>query len=318
MTKHWMVAAILLLGGGLCLLGGCSDDDGSSYGIAAKGTNEMYILTLNLNCYQQANQSAKFDTIAKLIADLDVDLVAFQECAQNKNNTIVYDAIRTGNMALVLTNRLKANHGKDYYFHWDWAHYGFSFYEEGVAVMSRYPLTDTGSTWISTNTATSSLVSRKAVAGKTTLPDLGITVDFISTHLHWRTSYSDTEQNRQVSNVRAFATSRLAGSDLTIVCGDYNSQPTETDPVWGQGYTTMRAGGEYIDTFLAMNPLANNLPEDSAYDTVKGEYPGRIDYIFMRTNAAFEVVFSKIIFTPTLVGTVTDHYGVLTRIRKLP
>jgi len=282
-----------------------------------KPANELTVLTLNMHTYQESDQDVKFDTIVQLIAEQDVDVIAFQENAQHRNAAVVYDNIRSDNMCIVITNRLKTYYGLDYYFTWDWAHYGWNEWEEGIAVMAKYSLAASDSTYVSTAASTGDITSRKVIYGRFFIPGLNINLNFFSTHLHWRTSVGDTEQNNQVTNVKAFATSKLAGADLTIVCGDYNSQPTETDPVWSEGYTTMKAGGEYLDTFLEFNPAANNMPENSIYDTVKGAYPGRIDYIFMRTNAAFGVVSSQIIFTPSILGEVSDHYGVLTRIRKV-
>ena len=195
---------------------------------------------------------------------------------------------------------------------------GWDVWEEGIAVMSKYPFAASQSVWVSTSASTSRLVSRKAIHGRFNVSAMGINVNLVATHLHWRTTLTDGEQNKQVNNVRAFADGKTSGNDLTLVCGDYNSQPTESDPRWSEGYLTMRSNGTYLDTFLTFNPHANDMPEQAIYDTVKGGDPGRIDYIFMRTNAAFGVVSSQIIFTPAILGTVSDHYGVLTRIRKLP
>ncbi len=283
---------------------------------SAKPTNELTILTLNMHTYQETGQDAKFDKIVQLIADQDIDVIAFQENAQSNGAAIAYDSIRVDNMCAIITNKLKIDHGLDYYFAWDWAHYGWNVWEEGIAVMAKYPLVESESTWVSTSTSSYNLTSRRAIYGRFNIPRLDITLNFISTHLQWRDTNYPTEHLTQVNNVKNFATSKLAGSDLTIVCGDYNSQPTETDPVWSETYLTMKAGGEYIDTFLSMNPAANDMPENSIYNTVLGSLPGRIDYIFLRANSTFGVVSSQIIFTTPILGLVSDHYGVLTRIRK--
>ena len=43
----------------------------------------LKILTLNLHCYQEENQDAKFSQIARAIDDLDIDVVCLQEVAEN-------------------------------------------------------------------------------------------------------------------------------------------------------------------------------------------------------------------------------------------
>jgi endonuclease/exonuclease/phosphatase family metal-dependent hydrolase len=75
----------------------------------------------------------------------------------------------------------------------------------------------------------------------------------------------------------------------------------------------MRPSG-YQDSFLEAYPDANQTPAQSIYNTVGGSLPGRIDYIFMKKNPRIRVVDSQIIFTNDVVGTVSDHFGVLTKV----
>ncbi|RLD19402.1 MAG: hypothetical protein DRI71_11875 [Bacteroidetes bacterium] len=75
--------------------------------------------------------------------------------------------------------------------------------------------------------------------------------------------------------------------------------------------------GNYVDSYLSANTDANNKPAQSKHHTVLGSFPGRIDYIFMKGNPDFEVVDSQIIFRPDVIGVVSDHYGVITKMKKL-
>ncbi len=298
-----------------------SQDPNYNTELTNKATNEIVVLTVNLHTYQEANTSAQMDKVAKTIADLNIDLIAFDECGQNRNAAVISNingiTIKSDNMAKLIVDRLKTDYGLTYYYTWDWAHYGFDQWEEGEAVLSKAPFTKLTSGYISTSTSTTystSSASRKAVYAKTTLPGFG-DVNFISTHLHWKTSASDTEPINQVNRLKQMIDTNINSSDaFSLVCGDLNSQPTETDPTWSATYLSMTNG--YIDTFLVANPHANDMPENSAYDTVKGTYPGRIDYIFLKEGSAFKVRYSEIIFTPTLIGIVSDHYGVVTILQK--
>lgn len=277
------------------------------------------ILSLNLHTYQESNQDAKFNIVVDAIFDLSIDLVCFVECGQNKNQTYLTGSstIRIDNMAYIITQRLKSKYGVNYYYAWDWAHIGFDYYEEGMAVVSKYPITDSGSTWISTVTSSSNITSRKAVYGKTGIPGIGI-VHLFSVHTHWMLSSTDTEHELQVSRIKDFVYNKEITSDvspdLSIVCGDYNCNAANVEP-WIKPYNKMVENGDFIDTFLVANPTANNRPQDSKFNTVGGDYPGRIDYIFMKNNTKFEVVSSVITFSPSSLGTVSDHYGVITKIR---
>ncbi len=59
---------------------------------------------------------------------------------------------------------------------------------------------------------------------------------------------------------------------VSIVCGDFNGNPTSDYP-WSEGYFTMVERGNYLDTFMQIYPDANNRPQQSAYNTVGGVSP---------------------------------------------
>ena len=86
--------------------------------------NEYLILTTNLHTYQEVLQNEKFNLITDVIGMMDIDFIAFQECAQNKSSQITDSIIREDNMALIITNRLKEKYNVDYNYVWNWAHYG--------------------------------------------------------------------------------------------------------------------------------------------------------------------------------------------------
>lgn len=274
---------------------------------------EYLILTLNLHTYQETRQSEKFNLITDVIGKMNVDFVAFQECAQNKSAAITSGIIREDNMALLLSNRIKAKYNSEYNYVWNWAHYGWTIWEEGVAILSRYPLINTEDRYISTYTGTSDITSRKVIYGSYQTPD-GV-FDIFSAHTHWRLTETDEEQNNQIKKIKSMAAEKwsLTPDSLTFICGDFNGNPTSDYP-WSEGYTTMMQNDEYTDTFLNIYPEANNRPAQSMYQTIGGDFPGRIDYIFMKNNPHFKVLDSQIIFTNEIVGSVSDHFGVLTKV----
>ncbi|MCX6269557.1 MAG: endonuclease/exonuclease/phosphatase family protein [Bacteroidetes bacterium] len=287
--------------------------EGIKPGMFKSASGEYLILTVNLHTYQEARQNEKFTMLADLIGKMDVDFICFQECAQHKNTVIDSGIVREDNMALILSDRIKASYQANYVFVWNWAHYGWNVWEEGVAVMSKYPVIQTAERYISSNTGTGSITSRKVIYASCQAP--GNLFNVFSAHTHWRTSTTDEEQNNQIRNIKSMVSETETSSPgaISFVCGDFNGNPTSDYP-WSEGYNTMMRTGDYSDTFLEIYPDANQKPAQSRYNTIGGDLPGRIDYVFMKKNPGLRVIDSQIVFTPAVVGTVSDHFGVLTKV----
>ncbi|MEA3317001.1 MAG: endonuclease/exonuclease/phosphatase family protein, partial [Bacteroidota bacterium] len=258
--------------------------------------NEYLILTINQHTYQESNQNEKFNMLTEVIGKMDIDFIALQECAQHKSAKIVEGIIRQDNMALIISNNLKEHYDIEYNFVWNWAHYGWDVWEEGVAILSKHNLVDSEDKYISTNTSTSNITSRKVIYASYQIPEG--TINIFSAHTHWRTSETDEEQNNQINNIQLMVDEKelLSPEAITFICGDFNCNPTSDYP-WSEGYNTLVNKGEYIDTFLEIYPDANNKPAQSIYNTIGGSYPGRIDYIFEKSNPHIKILDSQIIFT---------------------
>jgi maltose 6'-phosphate phosphatase len=278
---------------------------------------EYLILTINLHTYQELRQNEKFNLITDVIGKMDIDFIAFQECAQNKSAVITSGIIRADNMALIISDRIREKYHTDYHFVWNWSHYGWNVWEEGVAVLSKHPVILSADRYISSNTGTGTITSRKVIYASCQAPD-GM-FNIFSAHTHWRTSSTDEEQNNQINNIKQMVVEKESSAPgcVSFVCGDFNGNPTSDYP-WSEGYNTMMKTNDYADTFLEIYPDANLKPPQSIYYTVGGDLPGRIDYIFMKKNAHFTVAESQIIFKSDVVGNVSDHYGVLTRVIYTP
>lgn len=278
--------------------------------------NEYLILTINQHTYQENNQNEKFNMLVEVIGRMDIDFIALQECAQPKSSNIIEGIIREDNMALIISNKLQENYDVEYNYVWNWAHYGWDVYEEGVAILSKHYLVDSEARYISSSTSTNNLTSRKAIYGLYQIPEGSI--HMFSTHTHWRTSESDKEQNNQMKNIKRMVNEKesLSPQAATFVCGDFNVNPTSDYP-WSEGYNILINNGEYMDTFLKIHPDANNKPAQSIYNTIGGSFPGRIDYIFAKNNLRIKVLDSQIIFTENVVGEISDHNAVLTKVTFL-
>ncbi len=287
--------------------------DNINLSLFKSSSKEYLILTINLHTYQESQQNEKFNLLVDVIAKMDIDFIALQECAQNKSANIVEGIVKEDNMALIITKMLKDKYNIDYNYVWNWSHYGWSIWEEGVAILTKYPLIDTDERYISSGTSINNIQSRKAIYGSYQTGNALINV--FSVHTHWRTSLSDQEQNNQIENIKLMVNEKEAlSSDVaSIVAGDFNCNPTSDYP-WSEGYNKMMENNEYEDTYLEIFPDANQKPAQSIYNTVGGTYPGRIDYIFMKSNTRYITLASQIIFKDDVVGRISDHFGVLTKI----
>ena len=296
---------------------GATSLDGINADLFKTSSDEYLILTLNMHTYQESQQDHKLQMISDIIGLMDIDFIAFQECAQHQSTPDIGNGIHADNMALIIRDLVSDTYAVDYNFSWDWAHYGWSVWEEGVAVMSKHTLLDTDSRYVSTSTSTGSITSRKVIYGSYQVPQGQI--NLFSAHTHWRLSETDEEQNEQIQNIKDMVIEKetLAPGSLSLVSGDFNANPTSEYP-WSEGYNTMMAGGEYWDSFLEVNPEANTTPPLSIYNTIGGTFPGRIDYNFIRYHPDYNVMASQIIFTTSVVGPVSDHFGVLSKIEYLP
>lgn len=275
--------------------------------------NEYLVLTINLHTYQESQQNEKLQLITDVIGKMNIDFIAFQECAQNKSTPIKTGIIREDNMALIISDRLKQKYNADYNFVWNWAHYGWNEWEEGMSILSRHPLFNDEDRYISTSTNKYDIASRKVIYGA--YQTVHCVFNIFSAHTHWRTSITDEEQNMQIRKIKWMAEEKWAGAadSITFICGDFNGNPTSDYP-WSEGYHTMMNNNEYSDTFLSIYPDANNRPAQNIYNTIGGDFPGRIDYVFMKNNPHLIVKDSQIIFTTNIIGMVSDHFGVLTKV----
>ena len=256
----------------------------------------LKILTLNLHCYQEENQDAKFSQIARAIDDLDIDIVCLQEVAENWNEG---QGDWNSNSAKIIRDRLS----RHYHLFTDWSHLGFERYREGVAVLSKYEFVTNDSGYVSSSRDIYSINSRKVVMAQVKVPYVGM-VNVFSAHLSWL-SGGFLEQFEQL---RTWANQRH-GDDLaaTLLCGDFNIKAGSS------GYRAVVQTHEYEDQFLAATSRSlfdkifrqgsPNLDRYLAND-------GRIDYLFMHKRSRLTAVAARELFTAgDRYGRVSDHTG---------
>lgn len=259
--------------------------------------NPLRVLILNLHCYQEENQDFKLKQIAKAIQDLDIDIICFQEVAENWNDG---NGDWESNSAKIIWDRLR----KPYYLYTDFSHLGFDRYREGVAILSKFPFLTQDSKYISDSEDIYSIHSRKVVMAQVEVPGMGL-VNVFSVHASW---WEDGFQN-QFDNLREWAKSKHS-SDIaaSFLCGDFNIK------AGSEGYAWVRQTQEYEDQYLKItdpNTFARVFRE-RVFDWARYlEHDGRIDYIFMENNSLLDVTSGRELFTEQDYGRVSDHIGYL-------
>ncbi|MCX7099310.1 MAG: endonuclease/exonuclease/phosphatase family protein [Methylococcales bacterium] len=264
----------------------------------------LNVMILNLHCYQEANQDAKFSQIAKAINELEVDIVCFQEVAEFWNNG---HGDWDSNSAKIINDRL--NH--PFHLYTDWSHLGFDQYREGVAILSRYPLANQSAKYVSHSHSAHSIHSRKVVMAQVDVPCIGL-INVFSAHLSWwEDGFAD--QFKRLGQWAQSCQSEAVGT--TLLCGDFNVT------AGSEGYNLVVDGNEYDDQFLAANDkrLFEKIfrVNDAHWQHhLADDY--RIDYIFMNKASPLRITSAKVLFTDDDYGRVSDHCGYLMSFEPKP
>jgi endonuclease/exonuclease/phosphatase family metal-dependent hydrolase len=293
----WLLLAVLLLLISLWVLNasqpgaraeGCPDGCATP---SPRAEGSLRVLSLNMlhGFPRFAHLSARLDLIAAEIQRLDPDIVCLQEVPWHWGLVAQGLAERAGLNYLYL----RANGNRR-----------AILFEEGEAIMSRYPLRDP----VGTELDASAGPFEHRVALQATAATPWGDVRVVSTHL----THGDPAVNEaQVASLIGFVLGIDPGAPA-VVAGDFNAR--EDSPQIGALY----AAG-WIDTYRAANPgdpgltcCAGDLADpDQALDK-------RIDYIFLVPgDGSLQVADSRVVFDRALPGGdgwlwPSDHAGLLT------
>ena len=257
----------------------------------------LRIMTLNLHCYQEKDQLAKFYRIAEAINDFNVDIVCLQEVAEPWNDG---QGDWRVNAAKIIRERL----ARPYHLHTDWSHIGFDRYREGVAILSKHAFVRKDSRYVSASRDPGDIHARRVVMAQIHVPGVG-PVNVFSAHLSWPSGGF----REQFENLRSWAAERHADNvAATFLCGDFNIK------AGSECYQLVADSREYEDPFLKVcapevaDKLFGLRRQLSASYFAKDD---RIDYIFMRKGAVVKPTSTKVLFTENCYGRVSDHCGYL-------
>jgi maltose 6'-phosphate phosphatase len=253
---------------------------------------KLKLLTLNLHCLEEENIPRKQEGIIAEILKKDIDIIFLQEVAQYIDSKIVQDTVKESNYAYNL-QQILLEKGKQYYFYFEPIKKSFNIYDEGVAILSKYPLHDVKGNYVSNCQEYEYWRTRKMLKGD--IERIDKTISLVSVHLGWTDGFEIFED--QVERLLA----HLDEKNVLIVAGDFNVSPKTKE------YSFLIKNG--------LNDLFGSIPKYlfepthiKDMDLHKGTT--RIDYIF--SNMKLEVLNREILFQEEKVS---DHYGVYLEIR---
>jgi endonuclease/exonuclease/phosphatase family metal-dependent hydrolase len=299
-SRRWIwpvLAACLLLIAGWVLNAsrpgsraeGCAEGCATA---APRAEGPLRVLSLNMlhGFPTFAHLSDRLDLIAAEIRRLDPDVVCLQEVPWHWGSAARDLAERAGFNYLYL----RANGNR-------WT----ILFEEGEAILSRYPLRDAAATELE---GSAGFFEHRVALQATAVTPWG-ELRVVSTHL----THGDPAVNEaQAASLVAFVASGDAGGPPAVVAGDFNAR--ENAPQ----IRALRAAG-WIDTYRAAHPGDPGLTCCTDDLTDPGQVlDERIDYIFLVAgDGSFRVADSRIILNQPLRSGdgwlwASDHAGLLT------
>jgi maltose 6'-phosphate phosphatase len=246
----------------------------------------LSLLSINLHCLEEENLPLKQSVISDFILKHSIDVVFLQEVAQYHDHPIVDGNIKESNYGHRLQTILQYS-GHKYFYYYEPIKFSFNKYDEGVGILSKYPITNIKSDYISNLKDYQNWKTRKYIKGELLLEDK--TVELYSVHLGWDSeteSYTD-QINKLVSSFNKYE---------VIIGGDFNV-------LYQSDYYQYTVDKGLFDLFEADQSLAHHPTFKDTLDV--HQESGRIDYIFSTMN--YTVLNQKIVFQDPRVS---DHYGI--------
>ena len=282
-----------------------------------RSKDSFTLITLNTHALVQPDTEGNINTLAEAFCSEAVSIAALQEVNQPHDAQPVSaedlratgfvpagdDTVREGNYALLFVRRLKTL-GVPVYWTWVMTHRSYNSYNEGVALISRFPIDDGMAAYVSKNRDYENWRTRKALGIQMVIG--GMPLWFFSVHLGWWGDEDDLkDQLAALDGVLA----PLREQFPVYVAGDFNC-PAH---VRGEGYDMMTKGKRWHDCYARAEERDEGV-------TVRHQIDGwrdkqfeslRIDYVFASRKG--RTLLCRSIFNDAFYPIISDHFGVLVR-----
>ncbi|MGX7030206.1 endonuclease/exonuclease/phosphatase family protein [Vagococcus zengguangii] len=266
------------------------------------------LLTLNIHSWLETEPLKKLQQLAQVISKQNYSLVALQEVNQLITSPLAKTdeyfcptdeaqmMIKTDNFALLLVERLKEL-GQHYYWGWAYNHIGYDKYEEGVALLSKTPLT-TQQLTISESHEPTDYRTRTVLIGQTELDNHSLTI--VSGHYSWW-----LDEHTGFAYEWQTLTNQLPTSDCLLLAGDFNNPAHLPD----EGYELIMASPLTLtDAFIEAPATYGEFTVEKNIDGWQNNTQQlRIDFIFGH-NIKFNTYQIK--FDGKDSPVVSDHFGI--------
>ncbi|MDO3411598.1 endonuclease/exonuclease/phosphatase family protein [Saccharibacillus sp. CPCC 101409] len=289
----------------------------------------MKLMTLNAHAWHEENQLEKIAQLAAFIGERDFDVVAMQEINQPIDGAPAPEAaleryfeaeqgltIREGHYMLALLEQLDT----PYYWTWIPTHATFKIYDEGLAVLSKRPITEAFCDYVSAlreyeNHKTRRILAVKTSAGAQTSGGSGERIEdsegrpfwLVDGHYGWWHDEVEPFRGQWDRTEELLAPLRKSGEPLFLL-GDLNN----VAQIRGEGYDYILEHG-WCDLYTA---AAEKDEGSTVLKAIAGwsdnERPLRIDYILSSDPVAAKK--SEVILDGKNGAVVSDHFGVAAEI----
>lgn len=291
----------------------------------------MKIMTLNAHSHGVDLPVSVFqknlDDLADCILRQQIDVIALQEVCQTQSADIVMaeqihrfvaadgeeeihdlaaagrkTVIRQDNYVWQLIRRLEQK-GCQYGWTWDGIKTGYEVFDEGLAIISRFPIENVQTYYLSNSRDYQNWKTRKAIAADIRIGAQKIC--FVCTHLGW---WGDEEE--PFASQMDLLQKELSGKKGNIyLMGDFNSPADERNT----GCDYVKSYG-WLDTWQLAGNGGHEITVPGKIDgwSEEAEKGLCIDYIW--ANYPADVISSRVVLSGKEEPVISDHFGILAEI----
>lgn len=276
----------------------------------------MKLLTLNVHSHMEEQGQQKLMWVVSAILKERPDVIALQEVSQSVEAEIVSVKLPGNYRSCNPDIRVKCDNyvwnvvkslalsGLSYEWTWLPVKLGYDKLEEGVALLSLFPITKTEEFYLSGSRNFKDWHTRKALG--ISVSDRGLPRWFYSIHMGWWQEEGDSFP-KQWERLKEGLVRH--GDGWITLMGDFNN-PAE---IRGRGYDYMMADG-WVDTYQLSGRQDQGITVSGCIDgwrEQKNLTDMRIDYILQNKCVNDTIASSCVVFNGINYQIVSDHYGVL-------
>lgn len=269
----------------------------------------MKYLSLNTHSWIEQNALEKLKQTAEFIMKHDVEIIALQEVNQLiESLEVSVDSyfcsfsnslrpIKSDNYAKLLVEYLKEN-GFNYYWSWTCSHIGYDIYEEGSAILSKYPF-KAETVRVSPTTDILDYHTRQILLG--VIDEANISLTVASCHFSW---WSDNQEEGFSYEWHKLLSHLRETTNQVLLLGDFNTPAHLTN----EGYQLITES--FKDAYsLAKEKLGSYTVPDEIDGWEGNEEKLRIDFGFVSKDV--DVLSYQVVFNGHNGPIVSDHFGIM-------